>query len=153
MTTSAQPGFILTRQWRDTHASTELVYWLVTDTGPLKVVLTEQVSVAFVEARYRAAVESHLVSLPGLQLKELELKTFQHAPVLGIYARKFRLIGKLARALEPQGIPLLEADVRPHERHLMERFITAGVSVEGGSVKDGALFDARLKSAPTYAPS
>lgn len=152
VTTSAHTGFILTRHWRDTHVGTELVYWLVSGTGPLKVVLTGQDSVAFVEARHRAAVESHIVSLPGLQLKELELKTFQHAPVLGIYARKFRLIGKLARALEPHGIPLLEADVRPHERHLMERFITAGVSVEGGTVKDGVLFDARMKSAPAYRP-
>ncbi|GKS96871.1 DNA polymerase II [Acidovorax sp. SUPP2825] len=153
MPISAENGFILTRQWRDTHAGTELIYWLVTDTGPLKVVLTEQVSVAFVEARHRATVESHMVSLPGLQLKELELKTLQHAPVLGIYARKFRLISKLARALGPQGILLLEADVRPHERYLMERFITAGVSVEGGTVKDGVLFDGRLKSAPAYRPN
>ncbi|MES2582297.1 MAG: DNA polymerase II [Pseudomonadota bacterium] len=135
-------GFILTRRWWDTPTGTEIEYWLATDAGPIKVLLTAQTSVAFVETRYRAAVEAQLVGIPGVQLRELDLKTFQQGPVIGVYAAQFRQLGQLARKLQPQNIPLLEADVRPHDRYLMERFITAGVSVEDG----------KLKPEPDYRP-
>ncbi|MEZ2296055.1 DNA polymerase II [Variovorax sp. RCC_210] len=145
-------GFILTRNWRDAPAGTELEYWLATDAGPVKVLLTSQTSVAFVAARHRAAVEAELAGTPGIQLRDLELKTFQQDPVVGLYAKQFRQLGRLARALQPQGIPLLEADVRPHDRYLMERFITAGVRVEGGRAERSVLVDCRLKPAPDYRP-
>ena len=152
-------GFILTRNWRDAPAGTELEYWLATDTGPLKVLLTAQTSVAFVANQHRAEVEAQLKALPGVELRELDLKTFQQAPVLGIYAKHFRQIGQLARALQPQNIPLLEADVRPHDRYLMERFITAGVLVEGGhtdhpttNANTATIVDCKLKPAPGYRP-
>ena len=135
-------GFILTRRWWDTPNGTEIEYWLATDAGPLKVLLTAQTSVAFVETRFRAEVDAALASMPGVELRELDLKTFQQGPVLGVYTKQFRQLGQLARKLQPKNIPLLEADVRPHERYLMERFITAGVSVEGG----------KLKPEPDYRP-
>ncbi len=138
-------GFILTRRWWDTPAGTEIEYWLATDAGPLKVLLSAQTSVAFAETRFRTAVEAQLANLPGMQLRELALKTFQQAPVFGVYAKHFRQLGQLARKLQPQNIPLLEADVRPHDRYLMERFITAGVSVEGGRLKPEPAFRPVLK--------
>lgn len=145
-------GFILTRGWRDVAAGTEIQYWLATDAGPRKVVLTSQSSVAFVEARHRPSVEAQLTTMPGLELRELDLQTFQQKPVVGVYAKQFRQLGQLARALRPQGIPMLEADVRPHDRFLMERFITAGVLVEGG-IEDGVtIFNGKLKPAPEYRP-
>jgi DNA polymerase-2 len=152
---SARHGFILTRHWRDTPAGTELEFWLATDAGPLKVVLTAQAPVAFVQAQHRAAVEAQRTSFPGMELRELGLKTFAQSPVLGIYARQFRHIGQLARALQPLGISLLEADVRPHDRYLMERFITAGVLVEGGLPAPGTstLVNGKLKPAPDYRPA
>lgn len=120
-------GFILTRNWRDLSDGTEIEYWLATDEGPKKALLTRQTSVAFLPVRHRAAAQAQMANLQGLEVKELGLKTFDQQPVLGVYARRFRDLGKLARALQPQGIPLYEADVRPHDRYLMERFITAGV--------------------------
>jgi DNA polymerase-2 len=97
-------------------------------------------------------VEAHLATMPGMELRELALKTFQQEPVVGIYAKHFRQLGRLARALQAQGIPLLEADVRPHDRYLMERFITAGVLVEGGRADRATIVDCRLKPAPEYRP-
>ena len=137
-----QKGFILTRRWWDTPNGTEIEYWLATDAGPLKVLLAAQTSVAFVEARFRAEVETQIATMPGLALRELELKTFQQRSVIGVYAPQFRQLGQLSRKLQTYNIPLLEADVRPHERYLMERFITAGVLVEGG----------KLKPEPDYRP-
>jgi DNA polymerase-2 len=153
VTPTVLKGFILTRHWRDTPAGTEIEYWLATDDGPRKVVLSARTSVAFVETRHRPAVEAQLATMPGLHLRELDLKTFQQEPVVGVYARQFRQLGRLARALQAQGVPVLEADVRPHDRYLMERFITAGVQVEGGHADRATIVDCRLKPAPEFRPA
>lgn len=153
MPTNLLNGFILTRHWRDAPAGTELEFWLATDDGPQKVVITAQPSVAFVPAQHQPAVEAQLAMLPGLQLRALELKTFHQEPVMGVYATHFRQLGKLARALQPLAVPLLEADVRPHDRYLMERFITAGVFIEGGRTEGGTRVDCKLKPAPDYRPA
>jgi len=145
-------GFLLTRHWRDLPDGTEIEYWLATDEGPKKVLLTQQTSVAFLPALHRAAAQAPLASLQGLEVRELGLKTFDQEPVLGVYARRFRDLGKLARALQPLGIPLYEADVRPHDRYLMERFITAGVLVEGGRREGSTIIDGRLKPASGWRP-
>ncbi|RUP31668.1 MAG: DNA polymerase II, partial [Curvibacter sp.] len=146
-------GFILTRHWRDLPEGTEIEYWLATDEGPKKVLLTQQTSVAFVPARHRAAVQAALGSLQGLALKALALKTFEHEPVLGVYARRFRDLDRLARALQPLQIALYEADVRPHDRYLMERFITAGVGVEGGLHEGATVVNPRLKPLSGWRPA
>lgn len=152
MLSPERQGFILTRNWRDTPAGVELEYWLATDSGPLKVLLAAQKSVAFVEARHREAVEAQLSLLAGVELRELGLKSFQQEPVLGVYARSFRQLRRLARTLQQLGIPLLEADVRPHERYLMERFITAGVALQGGRTEHAALVNCKLVPAPDFRP-
>jgi len=151
--TTPLQGFILTRHWRDAAAGTEMEYWLATDAGPLKVLLTRQVSVAFVEARHRVVVQTQLLAMPGMELRELALKNFQQEPVLGVYATHYRQLGKLARGLKQLDVSLLEADVRPHERYLMERFITAGVQVEGGQLQGNTVVDCRLVPAPAYRPA
>ena len=81
-------GFILTRNWRDTSAGTEIEYWLATENGPLKVVLTQQTSVAFVEVQHKAAVQAQLLGASGVYLRELNLKSFQNQPVVGVYAQR-----------------------------------------------------------------
>ncbi|MGB3068569.1 MAG: DNA polymerase II [Ottowia sp.] len=146
-------GFILTRHWRDLPDGTEIEYWLATDEGPKKVLLSQQISVAFLPARHRAAAQAQLANLRNLEVRELGLKTFEQEPVVGVYARRFRDLGKLARALQPLRIPLYEADVRPHDRYLMERFITAGVLVEGGAREGATIIDGRLKSASSWRPA
>ena len=152
MSSPKRQGFILTRNWRDTPAGAEIEYWLATDAGPLKVLLTAQTSVAFVEEQDKGKVEALLGLMPDMELRELELKSFRQAPVWGVYAKHFRQLGRLARALRQQGVSLLEADVRPHERFLMERFITAGVMLEGGHSNPSALVDCRVMPAPDNRP-
>ena len=146
-------GFILTRNWRDLPDGTEIEYWLATDGGPKKVLITRQTSVAFLPDCHRAAAQAPLASVQGLEVRELDLKTFDQKPVLGVYARRFRDLGKLMRELQPLGIPLYEADIRPHDRYLMERFITAGVLVEGGQREGSTILDCRLKPASGWRPA
>ncbi|RYF61307.1 MAG: DNA polymerase II [Comamonadaceae bacterium] len=146
-------GFILTRNWRDLPDGTEIEYYLATDEGPKTVLLTQQTSVAFLSARHRSSAQATLANLQGVEVKELDLKTFDQEPVLGVYARRFRDLGKLAPALQPLGIPLYEADLRPHDRYLMERFITAGVLVEGGQREGSTIIDGRLKPLSGWRPA
>ena len=58
---------------------------------------------------------------------------------------------RLEKLLRENAITVYEADVRPPERYLMERFITSPVWVEGDR-HNGTLVNARLKPNPDYRP-
>jgi DNA polymerase-2 len=51
--------------------------------------------------------------------------------VLGLYCRQYRKLMALEKKLRQHGVDVYEADVRPPERYLMERFITAPVLFAG----------------------
>ena len=146
-------GFILTRHWRDTPHGTEIDFWLATDDGPRKIRLTAQTSVAFAEAGQRAAIAALMDQSGGIELRDLQLKTFQQEPVIGVYASRYKALTAFERTLREHGIRMYEADIRPPERYLMERFISAGVHVEGGRVDGSTIFDCKLKPAPDYRPA
>jgi len=147
-----QQGFILTRQWQDTPTGTDVSLWLATDDGPRLVRLPPQRSVAFVPADQRESVERSIRHERDVELRELELKDFDLRPVLGLYCRQHRQLMNLERRLADAGVDLLEADIRPPDRYLMERFITAPVVAMATQAADGSLVDAQLKPAPDYRP-
>lgn len=153
MTQASAQGFILTRHWRDTAQGTEIEFWLATDAGPQKVRLTAQTSVAFAEAEQRAAIEALLTQQQGIELRELALKSFRNQPVIGLYASRYKQLTAFERTLGEHGIALYEADIRPPERYLMERFITAGVQIEGGQWQGNVVHNCKLKPAPDYRPA
>ncbi len=146
-------GFILTRHWQDTPAGTDVSLWLATDDGPRLVHLPPQISVAFFPTDQREAVERLIRAERDVELRELELKDFDQRPVAGLYCRHHRQLMNLERRLGDAGIDVFEADVRPPDRYLMERFITAPVRVTGREIEDGTILDAQLKPAPDYRPA
>ncbi|VVT47489.1 DNA polymerase II (EC [Kosakonia radicincitans] len=147
----AQEGFLLTRHWRDTPGGTEVEFWLATDNGPLRVVLPPQESVAFIPAAQAEMARRLLSNEKQWRLTPLELCDFHRQPVFGLYCRAHRQLMRLEKLLREGGVTLYEADVRPPERFLMERFITAPVWVDGEPQGD-ALINARLKPNPHYRP-
>ena len=149
--TQPREGFLLTRHWRDTPQGTELSFWLATDDGPLEITLPPQESVAFIPEAQRAQVERLLQGENGLRLAPLTLKDFHRQPVFGLYCRAHRQLMRLEKKLRENGITVYEADIRPPERYLMERFITAPVWVEGDA-RGGRLINARMKPNPHYRP-
>ncbi|MGH8853392.1 MAG: DNA polymerase II [Telluria sp.] len=160
MDTTAQPGpapqqgFLLTRHWRDLEHGTEIEFWIATDEGARCVRLAPQPSVAFIPAEQRAAAELVLKTERGAELRELSLCDFRHRPVLGLYCRQYRQLLRIEKRLREFGVDVYEADIRPPERYLMERFITAPVLVHGTPVADqpALLLDAHLKPDPGYRP-
>ncbi|WP_285835158.1 DNA polymerase II [Halomonas sp. NCCP-2165] len=147
-------GFLLTRHWQDSAEGTLVTFWLATDEGPLRVTLAPRPSVAFLPAAQRHLAEPLLSSVPAgeAELRPLELRDFQRRPVLGLYCSQYRRLQRLVRRLREAGVDCFEADIRPPERYLMERFITAPVEVTGTPDGQGGLRDARLRPAPDYRP-
>jgi DNA polymerase-2 len=146
-------GFVLTRHWRDTPAGTEVEFWLATDAGPRRVRLPHQPSVAFIPAVQRAAAERLLHDEKNVELRPLALQDFEHRPVLGLYCQQHGQLMRLETALNRNNVDVYEADVRPPERYLMERFITAPVRFSGTPDADGVLLNAQLKPDPKYRPT
>ncbi|AXJ05920.1 DNA polymerase II [Pseudomonas fluorescens] len=147
-----QQGFVLTRHWRDTPAGTEVEFWLATDAGPRRVRLPHQPSVAFIPAAQQEQAERVLADEKNVELRPLALQDFEHRPVLGLYCQQHGQLMRLETALNRHSVDVFEADVRPPERYLMERFITAPVWFSGTPDAEGVLLDAHLKPAPDYRP-
>ncbi|WP_121103496.1 DNA polymerase II [Pseudomonas sp. WPR_5_2] len=145
-------GFVLTRHWRDTPAGTEVEFWLATDGGPRRLRLPYQPSVAFIPASQREQAEALLHDEKNVELRPLALQDFEHRPVLGLYCRQHGQLMRLEIALRRSGVEVYEADVRPPERYLMERFITAPVRFDGTPGPEGLLLDAQMKPDPDYRP-
>ncbi|MCS4315094.1 DNA polymerase-2 [Pseudomonas sp. BIGb0381] len=147
-----QQGFVLTRHWRDTLAGTEVSFWLATDHGPRFIRLPVQTSVMFIPEAHRKPLDWLLKGERDIELRPLQLCDFHHRPVLGLYTRQHRQLMDVEKRLRAAGVDVYEADVRPPERYMMERFITAPVWFGGTPDASGALCDAQMKPAPDYRP-
>lgn len=147
----ARQGFLLTRHWRDTPRGTEVDFWLATDDGPVKVCLPHQESVAFIPESQQAQATRLLANESQYRLTPLPLKDFHRQPVYGLYCHKHRQLMRMEKILRDGGVTVYEADIRPPERFLMERFITAPVWFSGEQ-QGSEITQARLKPAPDYRP-
>ncbi|TSP14225.1 DNA polymerase II [Cupriavidus campinensis] len=156
-----EQGFILTRHWRDTPAGTEVDFWLATDHGPRLLRLPPQPSVAFLPEAQRDQAEPLLRGERDVELRLLQLQDFHRRPVLGLYCQQHRQLIRIDKALRQAGVDVYEADIRPPERYLMERFITAPVWFDGqpdahGDARGderGVLRHAQMKPATDYRPT
>lgn len=148
----ATTGFLLTRHWRDNGATTDVILWLATDNGPMRLVLPEQESVAFFPAEFQQQVQQILLTTSDYRLSPVSLKDFYHRPVVALYCRQYHQLRRLEKQFREAQIPLYEADIQPPERYLMERFITAPLWFSGEKVED-SLVNVRLKPHPDYRPS
>ena len=142
-----EQGFLLTRHWRDTPHGTEVDLWVATDAGARLLRLPLQTSVAFIPLAQKEQAELVLRGDLDADLRPLSLLDFQHRPVFGLYCKQYRNLLKLAKRLREHGVDVYEADIRPPERYLMERFITAPVTFSGQSSAGGVVLDCVLKPA------
>ena len=145
-------GFVLTRHWRDTPSGIEVEFWLATDAGPQHVRLPYQTCVAFIPAEQRVQAQALLQGERNVELRDLALCDFQSRPVMGLYCQQYGQLIDIAQRLRRIGVEVFEADIRPPERFLMERFITAPVSFGGRLQSEGPLLDAQMKPHPDYRP-
>jgi len=147
-----QQGFVLTRHWHDTPTGTQVEFWLATDDGPRHVRLPHQPSVAFIPAEQRKQADTLLRGEREVELRALDLCDFRHRPVLGLYCQQHRQLMNIEKLLRKAGVDVYEADIRPPERYMMERFITAPVLFGGTPDNSGMLLDTQMKPASDYRP-
>lgn len=135
-------GLILSRQWRDSGDGQNLVFWLATDDGPARIEIRDKESVFFIAARDRDRAGKVLDSQLKWRNAEIELKCFHSGePALACYFHDQRDLG-LARALLQQfDVPIYEADIRPTDRYLMERFVRGTMEVTGTATRETGYLD------------
>ena len=123
------PAFLLTRQWQDTAKGILLDFWFSTDQGAINVQTEHQQAVFFIRQQDAQRVEQLLSGRLTFTIKALKLKNFDHEPVSGIYFKKQRPLYQARELLQKHNIACYEADIRPTERYLTERFINASAHI------------------------
>ncbi len=133
--------FLLTRQWRDTRDGLELSFWAASDQGPVRLLLTGEEAVCFIEREQ--ALDADTLGDIRCRRQRLDLQTLGGKPVDGLYFRRQRDLVNARDALKARGLRLFESDIKPSERYLMERFITTGLAVRGEPLSRGAFLEYR----------
>ena len=122
-------AFLLTRHWRDTADGLELTLWAASEHGPVRVVLYGEEAVCFVE-RTAMAASDVLAGIP-CRRRTLDLSTLEGVPVDALYFRRQRDLAAARDLLRARGVTPRESDLKPTDRYLMERFVTAGFAARG----------------------
>lgn len=129
-------GLLLSRHWQDTPEGLELRFWAATGRGPLELVYPAQQAVCFISRRLSLDA-APFRTLP-FQRRPLTLQTLGGEPADGLYFRRQQDLQRLRELADRHGIPLCESDIRPADRFLMERFVTAPFSAQGDLLRTPA---------------
>jgi DNA polymerase-2 len=106
----------------------DVVLWCSSPAGPVRVRVTDVQPVCFMERTVQLPADAtNLVA----SRKPLDLLTPSGDAVDGLYFRSLRDQQELRRTARDSGVRLFESDIRPAERYLMERFIRAGITIDG----------------------
>jgi len=120
-------GFLLTRQWSDTSSGIQLNFWFYSTHTPIHVVITGQQAICFIR-------QNSPLKIASAQRKPLKLKALDHHTVDGLYFSQQKDLNQLREHLSHDKQHLLESEIKPTERYLMERFVTAGVQIKGEAI-------------------
>jgi DNA polymerase II len=123
-------GFLLTRSARDRNSHIELNLWLKTPQGAVQLVVNNERAVFFVEVTSAKQAKDILTKqkINFDEIKAVKLKAFNQIDVVAVYFSTLREFYQAREALKTHGIKCYEDDIRPDDRFLMERFITADIA-------------------------
>ncbi len=122
--------FLLGRETQPTSQGWSLTYWAWSAQGPVCIRLPPQPAVMFVPREVEAREGDR---------RPVDLRTLDGRPVDALYFGRRHERDREARRLRHAGTPAWEDDLKPADRYLMERFITAGALVSGESTRRGRL--------------
>ena len=123
-------AFLLTRQWRDTTKGIVLDFWFSSASGPVHVLIENQQAIFFIRQEDSKQVARALSSIAHSQIKPLKLMDFEHKPVAGVYFNSQQALYQAREQLQQLDIRHYEADIRPVERYLTERYLTGPVTIK-----------------------
>ena len=149
MMTTQLDGFLLTRQWQDTANGIELTFWISTVEGPVRIVIENEQAICFTQQSSELALPQQVIR------KSLPLKNLNGEAMDALYFKQQRDLTALRDKYSHDKTKLSESEIKPTERYLMERFITASMTVKGKLTKKPGYHEVRqpqLKKAD-YTPS
>ena len=129
--TVAVDAFLLTRQWQESPSGNRLIFWFTSTRGPLRLVLEQQESVAFFPTAQESRLRNLLADLSNWRVGKTSLADFAGNPVSAIYFKSQRQLFAARDRLSNKQFHLLEADVKPTDRFLMERFLNSAARLQG----------------------
>ena len=129
--TVAVDAFLLTRQWQESPSGNRLIFWFTSTRGPLRLVLEQQESVAFFPTAQESRLRNLLADLSNWRVGKTKLADFDGNPVSAIYFKSQRQLFAARNRLSNKQFHLLEADIKPTDRFLMERFLNGAAMVQG----------------------
>ena len=121
----------------------ELVYWLASERGPLRLQFSSQESVFFIRRADLERIRNLLGNHLSWRYVELDLNTFsaKKEPAVACYFPSQRVLNIARYKVESADISLYESDIRPTDRFLMERFIKGSLMVTGDFVHRNGFID------------
>ncbi|WP_421862195.1 DNA polymerase II [Motiliproteus sp.] len=135
----SRSGFVLTQQVRQGRQGLDYQYWLSTEQGPVRWLVRDQEAVFFTLADERRQVQELLQALfpeqaeaASWRLQPLQLRDPLGRAVDGLYLNQLEAYYRAREQLQRFGVTLIEDDIRPAERYLMERFICGGLQINSG---------------------
>ena len=136
-------GFLLNRHSSDRRNQSEIELWLVSDDQPVCLLIEAQPSVFFIET---AAVEAG-AQLQSAQItfstRSLSLTAFNHQPTTAFYFNTVDSCLRAQKILRSKGLTVYEADIRLHDRYLMERFVYGSLAFTGEPVQKAGYIEYR----------
>ena len=127
-----QQGFLLTRQARDIKGQTQIELWLSTEAGPTQLLINGEKPVFFIAQKHseQAKTLAREKNIP-VDIRLLDLKTFEHTPLSACYTNVTRDALTLKDTFAQNDITTYESDIRLADRYLMERFIKGSIEFTG----------------------
>lgn len=123
-------AFLLTRQWKESNTGLELIFWFASSEGPLRLHLPRQEAICFFPSSQTDEVKKILKGQKNWRINPTELLDFTRQKVSALYFSSQRQLFDNRDRLAIRDIRLLESDIKPTDRFLMERFIKGAVEVQ-----------------------
>lgn len=121
-------AFLLSREWRDASDGLEITLWCWSAKhGPIKAVFPRQQAVMF--------VPRHVATEDGRR-EPKELRSREGAPLDAVYFPSQRALVAERDRMRAHLLHVLESDVKPSDRFLMERFVRAPLVLRGKLDRD-----------------
>ncbi|PCI62598.1 MAG: DNA polymerase II [Gammaproteobacteria bacterium] len=126
-------GFLLTRKVHDTARGLVINLWLKTANGAVNLIVENEQALFFVEIKQVEQAKALLIEQHKTfnKVTKLNLKTFNQQQVSGFYFTRLSDFYAAREILTSANIKCYEDDIRPDDRYLMERFITANFAFTG----------------------
>ncbi len=129
---ASNKGYLLTKNSYDKRGRAEMVIWLSTPKGAVKLNISGEQAIFFVEQNTLQKTNQALDALKQhYTYQPLGLKTFLMQPVIGIYFNSLNHFYDGRALLQEAGIIFYEGGIRLEDRYLMERFVYGSLEFIG----------------------